>query len=229
MRTFTIPPGRRGDPFLPAIDDPAVAVKFGKSTHAFAGRRRSGVGGASRFAGAEAGQRRSAFLQERSKHPATLLRRAAQQDRQKTKHRSEHRQGDARIHAVKFLGHDGHVGQAGVLATRRLRNAFLKKPPTTMASYTGLVARNRSSAVGSNSAALAPASTSVANRRDSSWSSRCCGVSVKSMAMETFLNLIGHVCSVIRYRIGAGKSRMLAPDFLAYGALGRDSRGSSGA
>jgi hypothetical protein len=40
--------------------------------------------------------------------------------------------------------------------------------------------------------------------------------------------LIGHVCSVIRYRIGAGKSRMLAPDFLAYGALGRDSRGSSG-
>src|ERR1700738_1779697 len=67
---------------------------------------------------------------------------------------------------------------------------FLKKPATTMASYTGLVARNRSSAVGSNSAALAPASTSNANRRDSSWSSRCCGVSVKSLAMATFLNLI---------------------------------------
>jgi len=63
---------------------------------------------------------------------------------------------------------------------------FLKKPATTMASYTGLVARNRSSAVGSNSAALAPASTSTAKRRDSSWSSRCGGISVKSMAMETF-------------------------------------------
>src|SRR5579859_614373 len=67
---------------------------------------------------------------------------------------------------------------------------FLKKPATTMASYTGLVARNRSSAVGSNSAALAPASTSAANRRDSSWSSRCGGVSVKSMAMET-LHYVG--------------------------------------
>src|SRR6202011_1493968 len=106
---------------------------------------------------------------------------------------------------------------------------FLKKPATTMASYAGRVARKRSSAVGSNSAALAPASTSVANRRDSSWSSRCCGVSVKSMAMETFPNLIDPVYSINRYRIGAGKSRMLAPDFLAYGALGRDSRGSSGA
>src|SRR5258705_13833164 len=96
---------------------------------------------------------------------------------------------------------------------------FLKKPPTTMASYTGLVARKRSSAVGSNSAALAPASTSVANRRDSSWSSRCGDVSVKSMAMETFLNLIDPVYCLIRYRVAAGKSRMLAPDFLAYGAL----------
>jgi hypothetical protein len=38
------------------------------------------------------------------------------------------------------------------------------------------------------------------------------------MAMETFLNLIGPVYSVNRYRIGAGKSRMLVPDFLAYGA-----------
>src|SRR3984885_13881458 len=65
---------------------------------------------------------------------------------------------------------------------------FRKKPPTTMASYAGRVARNRSSAVGSNSAALASASTSAANRRDSSWSSRCCGVSVKSIAMETLLN-----------------------------------------
>src|SRR5467141_82920 len=104
---------------------------------------------------------------------------------------------------------------------------FLKKPATTMASYTGLVARNRSSAVGSNSAALAPASTSVANRRDSSWSSLCFGVSVKSMAMETFPDLIGPVYSVNRYRIGEGKSRMLAPDFLAYGALdGVDSKDS---
>ena len=105
---------------------------------------------------------------------------------------------------------------------------FLKKPATTMASYTGLVARNRSSAVGSNSAALAPASTSAANLRDSSWSSRCRGVSVKSMAMETLLSLIGPVYSLKRYGIGAGKSRMLAPDFLAYGALGRDGRDSSG-
>jgi hypothetical protein len=101
---------------------------------------------------------------------------------------------------------------------------FLKKPATTMASYTGLVARKRSSAVGSNSAALAPASTSTANRRDSSWSSRCCGVSVKSMAMETFLNLISPVYSVNSYRIGAGKSRMLAPDFLAYSALEQNHR-----
>src|ERR1700722_2277549 len=77
---------------------------------------------------------------------------------------------------------------------------FLKKPAATMASYTGPVARNRSSAVGSNSAALAPASTSVANRRDSSWSSRCCGVSVKSIAMETFLNLIDPVYCVIRLK-----------------------------
>src|SRR5260370_40307356 len=101
---------------------------------------------------------------------------------------------------------------------------FLKKPATTMASYTGLVARYRSSAVGSNSAALAAASTSAANRRDSSWSSRCGDVSVKSMAMEAFLNLIDPVYCVIRYRVGAGKSRMLAPDFLAYGALERNHR-----
>src|SRR5580704_16990033 len=93
-----------------------------------------------------------------------------------------------------------------------------------MASYTGLVARNRSSAVGSNSAALAPASICVANRRDSSWSSRCCGVSVNSRAMETLLSSIGPVYSLNRYGIGAGKSRTLAPDFLAYGALERNHR-----
>jgi hypothetical protein len=41
------------------------------------------------------------------------------------------------------------------------------------------------------------------------------------MAMETFPNLMDPVYSINRYGIGAGKSRMLAPNFLAYGALRR--------
>src|SRR5271163_1266749 len=47
----------------------------------------------------------------------------------------------------------------------------------------GLVARNRSSGLGNNSAALAFASTSAANSLDSSWSLRWCGVSLKSIAI----------------------------------------------
>src|ERR1700676_5258534 len=77
---------------------------------------------------------------------------------------------------------------------------FLKKPATTIASYARRDASNRSAAVDSTSAALARASTSVASRRDSSCSSRCCGVSVKSIAMETFLNFIDPVYCVIRLK-----------------------------
>ena len=62
--------------------------------------------------------------------------------RQKTKHRSERPcQSDARIHAVKFLGHDGRCRLMPAFSPPAgCGMHFLKKPATTMASYTGLVA-----------------------------------------------------------------------------------------
>src|SRR5215831_11081353 len=57
IRTLTIPPGRRGDPFLPAVDNPAgdARQRYARLRQAAEKRRWQSP----RFAGAESGQLRS--------------------------------------------------------------------------------------------------------------------------------------------------------------------------
>jgi hypothetical protein len=124
---FAVPSGGRRNPFFPAVDDPVVALEFRRGAHALTRRRRSRVGAAARFARTKSRQRRTALRQEWREQPATLLRRAAEQNRQDTENRSQHRQADAGVHAVELFGHDRHVDQTLVFATRRSGNAFSQK------------------------------------------------------------------------------------------------------
>src|SRR5713226_643301 len=46
-----VPTRRRGNPFLPAIDDPVIVAEFCSGPHTFARWRRRGIGTAAGFAG----------------------------------------------------------------------------------------------------------------------------------------------------------------------------------
>src|SRR5262249_1056172 len=84
--------------------DPVLAHTPCGGVDALTRRWRRRIGAGAGFAGAKARQRRAALLQERAQQSRTLRRRTAVQDWQETRNRSQHRQGDAWVHAVKFFG-----------------------------------------------------------------------------------------------------------------------------
>src|SRR6516165_4633273 len=88
---LAVPSRRGGNPLLAAIDDPALAYTLCGGADALTRRRRRRIGAAAGFAGAKARQRRAALLQERAQQSPTLRRRTAEQNRQETQNRPQHR------------------------------------------------------------------------------------------------------------------------------------------